>query len=1612
MNKILLPGLIFVLIASINVSAAVRTVPDEYTAIQSAINASNNGDKIIVKPGTYAGNIDFHGKNITVSSTEPENPDIVAATIIQGDNTSSVVTFVTNESNDAILTGFTIKGGYGQISSFFGEYCGGGIYCYYASPTISNNVIANNNGIFDSTNGTYSYGGGICCIYSNAIITRNIIKDNSAYLGGGMMTYFGNPIISDNIINNNTALIGGGLFLYGGYCVNNTIAGNSATMTVSGQSQTGEAGNLYLYTSLVSGVCNNIICNAASGGGIYYYGTIGNIIDQSSSTPQPVFRYNNVWGNQSENYYSSTDLTGKYGNISVNPQFLANYHIGKNSPCYNTGDPNYVPFSWQRDIDGEYQIMGLFIDIGADEVTDNVRPIAKAGPDQFYDAISDVNNIILNGTGSFDPDQTADITYHWQQVSGTPVILTNADSAEPNFAPPAEDVYFFELTVFDSNLYSRPDRVMIVVGNRAPIAVAGVDQVCEPGQQITLNGQSSYDLDDDDLVVGYSWKQVSGPSGGELLDPNNVIAHFTPHVTGQYVFELVVSDGLDSSVPDTITLFCRYGSMPDAYGYSWIDSDKKWGPAFDWIDIRSTGTMITGIQNQPSKSFGPYPMGFNFNFYGNTYDMFYIQSCGLISFGSQTIDYNNQYIPQQDSYNNLIAWMWTVMYPLTNSKLYYKNFPDYTVIQFVDYTAYFNNAALNAEVILYKNGRILIQFKDYVSTYETPSFTIGIENSDGTVGTQVVYNNYNYVHDKLAVEFTTGSPYVPRAHAGEEQQHRTIELITLDGTGSNDRDPNDILTYQWTQKSGPAVTLSDPAAAKPTFMPPTKGEYVFHLVVSDGTYTTPPDEVLIVIGNRAPIADAGDSKLCQPGGSVTLNGSKSYDLDKIDTITSYNWTQVSGPAGVLTDANTVSPSFTPSTTGEYVFELVVSDGELSSQPDTVRVYCEFGSLPDNYGYRWIDSDNVWGPKFHWIDISNVRTKVTGLQNVSSETFGPFGFGFDFPFYGTKYNKFYIQSNGVISFNNETFSTSNQIIPTKNNNNFIAWMWTYMYPLTGSKIYYTKFSDYFVIQFVDYTLGNGGLVNAEVILYKSGKIIIQYKDFSEGASLYQHTIGIQNTDGTDGLQVSYNNSNYLHDELAIEISLGPPYEPVANAGPDQRCGTGLITLDGTGSKDRDLSDVLTYQWTQTAGTSVVLSDSTALQPTFTTDIAGEYRFQLVVSDGTFQSKPDEVIILVGNRAPVADAGDDKICSLDQQITLDGSGSYDLDSGDTMTYTWAQVSGPSVELTNPNTAAASFTASEIGVYVFSLVVNDGSISSEIDTVSVTCTYGSSPDAYGYSWIDNSVPCGPRYNWIDIQSTGTQVTGINYRYDGSYGPFPLGFNFNFYGNSYDNFYIQASGLITFTSKTISFNNRNIPQADGYDNLIAWFWTLLFPQGNAKLYYQNFTGYTVIQFVDYDIGYGGTVNAEVILYESGKIVIQYQDFSDDAYLSQYTIGIENSNGTTGLEVAYNDINYLHDELAVEFVIGPPYEPTANAGEDQYLDSLGLVTLDGTGSADRDPDDVLTYQWTQVDGPEVTLSDPTSAQPSFMPAEYGVYLFQLIVSDGTLSSLPDEVEIIISDIN
>jgi len=328
--------------------------------IQVAINMTSDGDLITVEPGTYVENINFNGKAITVRSTNPDNSAIVAATIIDGDQTGSVVTFESGEMGVSRLKGFTIQNGHASRGS--------GIYCYCASPTITNCIIRANSSF------TYGFGGGIYCHNSSPRITNCIITNNWAYhdgggifcdncssltitdckiydnsvgsSGGGIYSDHSTLTITNSSISNNIAGSGGGI-----YCSSLTYPHITISNCIIDKNIAFYGGGIYcgLSSYPVIRSCTITDNRGNYGGGVYcgggspnfcnsilWYNSSGEIYLNSGV---PIVTYSNIQGG-----YGDPDINH---NINEDPKFVnitsGDYHLQTGSPCIDKGTIGCAP---------------------------------------------------------------------------------------------------------------------------------------------------------------------------------------------------------------------------------------------------------------------------------------------------------------------------------------------------------------------------------------------------------------------------------------------------------------------------------------------------------------------------------------------------------------------------------------------------------------------------------------------------------------------------------------------------------------------------------------------------------------------------------------------------------------------------------------------------------------------------------------------------------------------------------------------------------------------------------------------------------------------------------------------------------------------------------------------------------------------------------------------------------------------------------------------------------------------------------------------------------------------------------------------------------------------
>lgn len=198
---------------------------------------------------------------------------------------------------------------------------------------------------------------------------------------------------------------------------------------------------------------------------------------------------------------------------------------------------------------------------------------------------------------------------------------------------------------------------------------------------------------------------------------------------------------------------------PDAYGYTWKDSNEPDGPVYNWVDITTTGTLITGLGDD--NVVGPFVMTTDMPFYWYGRKFIWIGSNGYVSFGGGNIASPFPAIPQGGGVNDYVAGMATDLNFLgtgNQGRCYLYDDADQTIVAWVG-VPFWNAAAPTYsgsntfEIILNKlDSSITVQFQEQLGTVANGSLSLGIESVAGSIGLQHSLNAYPAVN--YAIRYT------------------------------------------------------------------------------------------------------------------------------------------------------------------------------------------------------------------------------------------------------------------------------------------------------------------------------------------------------------------------------------------------------------------------------------------------------------------------------------------------------------------------------------------------------------------------------------------------------------------------------------------------------------------------------------------------------------------------------------------------------------------------------------------------------------------------------------------------------------------------------------------
>ena len=209
----------------------------------------------------------------------------------------------------------------------------------------------------------------------------------------------------------------------------------------------------------------------------------------------------------------------------------------------------------------------------------------------------------------------------------------------------------------------------------------------------------------------------------------------------------------------------------------------------------------------------------------------------------------------------------------------------------------------------------------------------------GSYSVQLIVNDGQQNSEAAVVVLTTLNS-APVAEAGPDQSAKINSLITLDGGLSSDVD-GDALHYTWTLLNKPDNSqpeLDSGLASKVQFTLDQPGNYTAQLIVHDAQSDSVPDTVTISSENSAPLANPGRAQTVPLLALVQLNGGLSLDVDQ-DPL-SYRWSILAKPTASqasLSNIAVVNPSFTADKAGDYLVQLIVNDGKVDSNPETLTI---------------------------------------------------------------------------------------------------------------------------------------------------------------------------------------------------------------------------------------------------------------------------------------------------------------------------------------------------------------------------------------------------------------------------------------------------------------------------------------------------------------------------------------------------------------------------------------------------------------------------------------------------------------------------------------------------
>ncbi len=845
----------------------------------------------------------------------------------------------------------------------------------------------------------------------------------------------------------------------------------------------------------------------------------------------------------------------------------------------------------------------------------------------------------------------------------------------------------------------------------------------------------------------------------------------------------------------------------------------------------------------------------------------------------------------------------------------------------------------------------------------------------------------------------------PNCSAGPNQIISATST-TLSGTVSGNGGSSVIYNI-WSQVSGPSTALIVlPSGVDAEVTNLVTGTYVFQLKATDNNWRTNTSTVVITVNSspaNGPVANAGPNQtITLPTNQVTLNGSASSDVG--GTISSYSWTQVSGPGtATLSAANTAVATASALVAGTYVFKLTVTNqlGTTSTATVTITVnpapaqppVANAGAnqtitLPSNTVTLNGSASTAPGgtiTQYSWSEVSGPSAaSITTATAVTSTATGLVQGVYVFQLQVT--NNLGATSTSTVTITVNPAPVQSPIANAGTDQ--IITLPTNSVSLNGS----ASTDPYGTITAYAWTQISGP---AGASISSASSATTNVTALVQGVYVFQ-------------LQITDNQGATATSKVTITVNPAP-VPPVANAGSNQTITlpSNTVTLNGSASTAPG-GTITQYSWSEVSGPSAAsITTATAVTSTATGLVQGVYVFQLQVTNNLGATSTSTVTITVNPapvQSPIANAGTDQIITLPtNSVSLNGSASTDP-YGTITAYAWTQISGPAgASISSASSATTNVTALVQGVYVFQLQITDNQGATATSKVTITVnpapvppvanagsnqtitlptnsatldgskSYATGGTISAYAWTELSGP-----NTATIAGAATVNPTVSGLVAGTY---------IFQLTVTDALGVSSASTVTITVKAAPIQP---PVANAGSNQ-----TITLPSNTVTL---NGSASTAP---------GGTITTYTWSEVSGPSTASIT--AANAVTTTVTGLVQ---GSYVFQLMVTDNQGISASISVTITVNPApvQSPIANAGSDQIITlPTNSVTLDG--SASTDPYGTITgYAWTETSGPAAaSISAASAASTSVTALVQGVYVFQLQITDNQGATATSKVTVTVN---